>query len=482
VFLFAWRWWGIIVYVFGAGLAALWLSFFMAMRYGVVARGEPGRFNAELEALCERTWGAPDAPNSWDDLITTLNLRSRISQELYDDAGEKPRDWPDGFDWPVDAEAFDNGVPPEPVRRHVERIVEAQREAGVFRRLASVTDIRRAVRPQPARERIIDIRREDVGSARGLARANRVRMYMAHGAGDDRELLIAFEQSMALGRLYARQADLFEWLAGNAIHLIALGEVQRELRVRPPAPEVLRGMGAAVARFELPRLSVAMEAERFRCLDAIEWTHTDGPGGDGRLVPGVLDEIGEPSSELTAIFVAYKQITGPTKRQSVERLNTLFEEVRTVLEHEIDERLTHVPRIDHSVNSLKEEDYFVLAIFIPSLAKAVRAEVTCQLRRAALVLSLALEDHRARHGTYPPSLEALDAPDFPGLPLARGVAEQVRYGLRNDAGGTPRPFIYAIGADGQDDAGTEAESDPARALMPGHDGSDFILVCPECPK
>jgi hypothetical protein len=102
--------------------------------------------------------------------------------------------------------------------------------------------------------------------------------------------------------------------------------------------------------------------------------------------------------------------------------------------------------------------YFSLWVSFPSLTRAsLLAEYTTQKRDAVLV-AIAMELHRRRHGAWPRSLDQLSPQLLPTVPLDRYDGKPLKYRVADG-----RPLLYSIGADRDDDGGRLPQGEHANS-------------------
>jgi len=106
-------------------------------------------------------------------------------------------------------------------------------------------------------------------------------------------------------------------------------------------------------------------------------------------------------------------------------------------------------------STLQTARYWPVVMLTPAVAKASEsAEIVTQLRDGVLV-GLALELHRRRHGEWPNSLEAMTPNLLPDVPLDRFTGEPLGYRIEDG-----RPLVYGVGTDLDDDGGVPLEYPP----------------------
>ena len=92
--------------------------------------------------------------------------------------------------------------------------------------------------------------------------------------------------------------------------------------------------------------------------------------------------------------------------------------------------------------------YVILTQSIPAISAAVRANEIHRGLRDGVLVGIALELYRRKHGDWPGALGELVPGYLPSVPLDRLTGEPVRYRVTGDG-----PVVYSVGVDGDDDGG-----------------------------
>lgn len=172
----------------------------------------------------------------------------------------------------------------EVARRRALEVLDYWQAMEIFDRATDIAALERVAVP-PIDTPTIEMILPYLGSVRQLARAHAARMRVAAEAGDDRQFLTTFEESLALGRITSGQGFLISWLVGVAIDAMALNQLAECLLLHPVAEEQwLIAADAAIEReqFELyPPLQHVMEDKRLETADEVQRSFT----ASGRFIP-----------------------------------------------------------------------------------------------------------------------------------------------------------------------------------------------------
>ncbi len=93
--------------------------------------------------------------------------------------------------------------------------------------------------------------------------------------------------------------------------------------------------------------------------------------------------------------------------------------------------------------------FFISVVSTPNYTKASERAVQTETERQMTLAAIALKRFQLRHGTLPPSLEALVPELLPAVPYDCMGAKPLGYRVKAD--GTY--VLYSVGEDGKDDGG-----------------------------
>ena len=108
-----------------------------------------------------------------------------------------------------------------------------------------------------------------------------------------------------------------------------------------------------------------------------------------------------------------------------------------------------VARVNQVASTLDRFRFFISMMGIPNYTKAGERAVHTETERQMTLAAIALKRYQLRHGTLPPSLEALVPELLPTVPYDYMSAKPLGYRLKAD--GTY--VLYSVGEDGKDDGG-----------------------------
>lgn len=378
---------------------------------------------------------------------------------------------------------------PELTRRKTAMALEDVRKSGAFDKLAELAAAPRAVRPrQPGR--MIEWLLPELGKCRNFARMNAARMYLATQGADARELIAAYEQSLALGRVCAAQPFLIDHLVGVAIVSLANTQLRYSLMERRWDAPTLNGILDAMDRqLPLPPVTLAIKGERLSTLDTIQWTHTDDGRGDGRLIvseyrtltmmggePPQIAGYTLPDTRLVNLFGVLYAGKAATTRKAEEFYEQSLVHAQTPAWRW--GALASDP--DQFAENLSHR-YSLLRNITPSIGKAVQSRATSDLEAAGTRLMLAIELFRTEHGRHPEALSELVPsilPEMPRDPFTGGEFGYKRRGPDADPADPREYILYSWGADMTDNGGLANPTNPHTALRPNGQGTDYVINQP----
>jgi len=301
---------------------------------------------------------------------------------------------------------------------------------------------------------------------RHMARLIAADMHEAVIAGDGERVADDVAALMGIGR-HAREIPvLICALTGSAIENVAFEELRFILRENPALfsddqlVELAHLMGSLDDRFE-----VEMRGERMFFHDIVQRLYTEGENGYITNSPAVFDldttlSGREDSDEwhwaslaqigvlpaMTAVTASRGEITAEYERL----MDAMEAEIRRpmwewdgAVERELEEgRRGAIDRLS----------FRLVDVLIPSLTRAGAVARFAETERDGVVIAIALELHKRRHGAWPASLDELVPGLLPAAPVDPLNGESLRYRLREDG----RPVVYSVGEDGDNDGGRPA--------------------------
>lgn len=423
-----------------------------------------------------------EARLGWRKLVTLLErtgvLYHSIDDESYDESYEPRYEYDMGeidFEYVLCGEEL-----PEDIERERQAIEHFDAE-GIFDEL--VTIAREPMGIRPARTSEIPLMYEDVLThlpAYTLAGSRVASMRFALESGDEGELARGFEEVMALGRTVSFQQSISNHIMGRKIQRLAVDELLHELMERRLTEETLEQLTHSVDRFALADLRLAITGERACFHEVVQRVFGDDGNGDGFMLPEAAAELDfaltgpvQAMSSSTVLDAFRSRFLLATRRETLECYDQMIEIV--------DRQVRQLPaNRDSAAKSLWQSGLDSRQPIVP--AAAVYLDSTVQrwtaliVRRAGLQAALSIERHRARHGAYPDTLDALD----PTLAVPVDPLHGDPFGYRilvDDP--SRRPYLlYSTGLDRGDDDGNTDEGWPERALERNWPGIDYVLNPP----
>ncbi len=359
------------------------------------------------------------------------------------------------------------------------------KDRGVYDQLQKLTTARRFVRPKAPEGPLLLVLLPELGQVRNLTRALAARMDLAGKAGDDTDLIAAFEQSLALTRAIGFQATLIERLVSTAITALALGQVREEAMRRPLSADTCKRLLAAIDRqIVRPPMSLPMTTEHYFALDIIQRTHSDnGRGGGYRLITEydrMQAQMGTRAAPARPRIVNLGGLFVPSRQDLTAKVDFFYGRMEQMGETPRAARAALNFNPDLAIESLSA-GYDMLKEIMPALGKAFATEDQFQLGLAGTRTMLAIEAFRAENGRLPASLDELVPAILPRLPIDPFAHDgRFRYRILTAPDPLGRTYLlYSIGADGTDDGGTVHPHGNYNALnLSSSKGTDFIINIP----
>ncbi len=415
---------GLIVVVGTACLRVWW---------GRVAERELERVVAELRGRGEPVWPEDFGPTDLPDEQNAAVLL-RAATEALDRNSEPPSATNMSY----------NHYPPFPRRWH--RVADSAMGAN-----EKALELARRARGMPRADWRVTISRPafqvvltHLNQSRQLAYLLADAAVHAHVNGDDAEAIERCRDVLALARAVDQQPFLVSHLVSIGIAAVGYNRIEliaTDLHVNSTGATTAPRTGATpaqvralideiLARDDPAALPRALQSERMATLDTIDWTTAGNPllrpmyrldqPRVMRGAEGVLRASTQPTPRAAADALA----AHPARRRSGLRLATAMSE-----------------------------------LISPTLSRVINTEwrIRMETRLAATALAAAL--YRAEHGRWPESVEALVPHYLPVVPLDPwGGGAPIKIALIPNGlpDGSPRPVVYSVGEDGQDDTAAGA--------------------------
>lgn len=416
-------------------------------------------YKAQYEVLVTPT--TTDGPNGYDFLLEVHTIAEPIIRQIDEHQRGTPDTWhpleihrsPDGRELAVHPDLemlLEWTADPE-----LQRLLDELAAATWFAPPIPAADILMALEPWP-----------ETSQTRNVAFWEAARLSVAHAAGDHEAALRSLRRCMALARAAEARRAIMPRLLGISIRAIATRALRDSLAHRPAPEAVVARYLVEIDRFSLIDVSETVEAERLLMLDGIQGIYHGHAGAPG---------LGQAAVGIPRLLLA-------SQRSSVDEAERLFNMLRTIVRnHPIRDRAAQTGPFDVAMDGLGRR-HLALSILMPSWRGVLRNDVMFLTQLNGTRLMLAIEMHRARHGSPPSSLDELVPGLLPALPVDH-YAPDGRFGYRvltdTDADPDGRVYLlYSLGFDGIDNGGVMPEpgemSESGRSLAypfsdPGYD-------------
>ncbi len=479
------------------GLAVLSVSWVGLQVYRALT-ARPGtainyaRLANELVMASQPAGMRPDSPNALDILRPAIDACIQVSAEfqardstpvildyasLYAPAEHSPQRYT------ADVR--------EQMRTDAVEAIGMLRDLGAFEAMAAASAEPYAMRPTPDASPLLEVLLPDLGRTRQLARANAARMFLATRAGDGGEFARAYEDSLAMGRIWTYQTVFIEHLVGFAITALANGELIRDCMEREWDEATLKQCLAALDRQRawMGGLEIAVEGERLMALDTIQWSHTDDGRGSGRLIPGAIVPFASLTGNSAGMggwlgtLFEYRignlaGIAFASKEASTRKAQEHYDRMLGYVRASPEARAQMEPP-EAAVEALSRR-YLVLKVLLPGTSKVVEAATAHEVGLAGTRLVLAIEIYHRRTGEFPGSLSDLVPDVLPEVPPdpAAGVPFAYRRLAAGDDPDGRGYLLYSVGLDGVDNGRQVSMTEPRRALTRSGAGLDYVINAP----
>ena len=209
-------------------------------------------------------------------------------------------------------------------------------------------------------------------------------------------------------------------------------------------------------------LEVRVEYERYAFYDLVQRMYTDDGSGDGRmtaegievlesvmswgLTNGSGDERFGPASLRTVIGPAAGAVM-MSRRDVVALYDELMDELLREGRIPLWER--GPSRVDQRIEELFEGIRTIpVGALLPALGRLSIHQAQGEMQRDGVLVALAAELYRRRHGEWPVSLEAMVPDLLPSVPVDQYTGEAMGYAAVDG-----KPVVYSRGTDRDDDGG-----------------------------
>lgn len=214
---------------------------------------------------------------------------------------------------------------------------------------------------------------------------------------------------------------------------------------------------------------IDLTAERMMFHDVVQRAYTDDGNGDGILTPEGARLLADvtamttlrgsappPSSETMLMAIGSAASLVSSRRDALAELDGALDlqerhyarPLREAGDNDDVDRLLDLRMREIRGNPVLLARHYLFSMMFPALTRAAWTAGTALGQREGLLVGIALELHRRRHGEYPATLEVLTPTLLPRVPADRITGAPVRYALTKG-----RPVIYSLGVDRDDDGG-----------------------------
>lgn len=445
------RRWPRVLLILGVVTAVLLCA--VAVRARLHVAPPPGDPRASyLELLARAHDGRPHDRAAWAELQSLDDDNKRIAEPfreeiylLFGEVYDTPHDirrMPDRPEYWTDWDTDDlDPSRVESVNDILRRSIDAYRASPTPARLRELLDAGTLRPPGPDPELpIMELDTWWMTRLRRLALMEQARAIRAHELGEDAEAIEAVATIMDLGLVSERHPTAISMLMGVSMRHHALDAVHQMLRRRVPSERVLADLGAVLRRAREERRADHrfLDGERYAVLEMLRRTYA------GELIGSDPPMRGDPLKT---------QFNLPNHRRLAGMIDTVYDaSVRWAALPPYERPGS--PDDPETVLSALKNDFDEIDVYVPAFNRAIISVTHDGVRLDAMILRLELHRWHARHGDFPPTLEALIDPADPDALDALPTDP-----LNPDADFVYRAYpddpdlylLYSVGADGTDD-------------------------------
>ncbi len=322
---------------------------------------------------------------------------------------------------------------------------------------------------------LADVLMPNLQDFRQIARVLHADARLAREQGDTARVM---RNAETLGKLagHVREGEvLVAHLVGLGIRHLMLDVIEEALNDsarNPLAPDNLQRLAHQLAHPTTAAELMSFTGDRMAIRDIIQRIYTDNGDGDGRLTPEgarllksfMVSHGGFPASWLEPLKVALTTPLLPVLSASRPELTAaserLFDIADANLAHPM--RETDWAAYDQQIQSWQESavdriqfeplrQWVRRGMIIAGLSGAQATAERYLGRRDGMLVALALEVYRQRHGDYPSALNDLVPALLPQVPADRITGGPLHYRIVDT-----KALVYSVGADRDDDEGRPA--------------------------
>ena len=445
-------------------LAVLWGGFEIVWR----VTGEPAPvvdYAARLVELTE-SYQPTGETNGWDTLMEAIiAFDTGLATALEADIGREIIRG--GFDATSEVEFFAMRKGELVLDQFPRELIALERIAaeGVWGLIDEAMASPRIVRPKLGAAMLSgSINLGELSKFRQIAKARTASMRLAATRGEHDEMVHAFEQTLALGRICSSQSFLLDRLVGMANYALATGELRTLFGEFEFDEMTCQSLLAAMDRqLTRPPLALCLEGERIMFLDQIQNMFTDDGHGDGRFDPArsvMGTRAGVAATSGSSVLSNLESVYSAGRKETTEVTNRMYDLLIEAFKLTRTERLARFGSLDQEIEALSPR-HSLLKIMLPPIKKALASEDSTEMQLVGTRQLVLLEIHFARHGAWPETLAELDA-DLRSTPIVDPLSGKPFVYRRLVADEHRRPFLlYSLGEDGEDQSDRWYDNSPS---------------------
>jgi|GEM_PF-4433810 len=294
-----------------------------------------------------------------------------------------------------------------------------------------------------------------LGDARQTARICAARMSYASIVGDEKALIRAYSNVLALSKPCSYEGYVISSLVSNAIDSLAYTRLTEVLRARPVSAATLRELLRVTEAAQRAEWSISLDGERLSSLDSLNWVYVTSNFK-------MFEKLSSPSKSKLGdgLMDRLRTWTFAPREESLAKLDEFFLSLRSAMDPDATVAADAVAKSEALVKELGESPrYYPASILMPAMVRTVQVERMTRTSRSGMRLILAIEAFRTERGELPKTIEELSG--ILGKEPLLDWHDPVRLAPRYKAiDAAPGYVVYSVGRDGIDHGGIRDGANP----------------------
>lgn len=446
-------------------LIYVWLFVRFHFRQPNIARNYAAEFNARVTAL-------PESQRGWPAIRAVLPNWIHGSAELrttYPPFDPASAVWREGVE-----NLHANRANLDEIRRAcalpgwgVKLKVQSDPAIKAFNLIAQPDQVPASEPPEVDNPPLISTNLAELAICRYFARTLAFDMKVAAQEKDPKRVIADVRALLGMTRQMREQRILISDLVAAAIGIMCynyLGDVLDSnpgLFTESELAELAHALAAIPSSGDSFR--IRFDAERTSFDDMLQRVYSDDGHGDGLVVAKGMElyaVVGYDNNPSVAQSTrTARNVLGPAAsavlagRRETKRVYDLYLDRAESLAITPLWQRGETPAIDVEIEQLVNSPigrarYHLISLLMPALSAAAAQGEYLQQRRDGMIVAVALELYKLKHGSYPATLDPLVPELLPAIPQDRYTGGPILYILKDN-----KPVVYSVGVDRIDNQG-----------------------------